>query len=138
MKLRYNLLLVMLLMYLALLGCQKQVSTPVKTVTDPLSQLTEAQVVSAVHVYGVPNFGIDNVQGNPVGPWSAVYEGEQGWRIQGAVVVQYDYKDYYFSTTWRYSANELRLVDYSGELPKAPISMPTTSYRRPLDIKWIR
>ena len=46
----------------------------------------------------------------PVGQWSAVYEGEQGWRIVGSVGANYGDEILYYSTTWQYHEEKLQLI----------------------------
>lgn len=94
--------------------------------------LTPEQVISIIQVYGVPHFEIRGAHGSPVGHWAAVCEGD-AWRVQGAVVLRYGDKDYYFSTTWQYSDDELELLNCEGTLPYEG-TLPTTA-RRPITIR---
>ena len=97
----HSILLLGLALLLASLvvGCASEPSEP--PVSYPV--LTAEQVISRVQVYGVPILKIYDKVASPVGQWSAVYEGDGKWRVQGAVVVRYREKDYYSSTTWMYT-----------------------------------
>ena len=87
--------------------------------------LTTEQVISRVQVYGVP--AIPSYYGsapNPVGQWSAVYEGENTWRVRGAVVTRYEGEDYYYSSTWIDNNTEIRLVSIIGKPPTPNLPTP--------------
>lgn len=84
------------------------------------TQLTAEQVISRVQVYGVPAITIFSKPVNPVGQWSTVYEGDGKWRVQGAVVGRYEGKDYYHSTTWIYTHEEIKLILIAGPPPTPP------------------
>lgn len=86
---------------------------------SPAPTLTAEQVISRIQVYGVPTIPLRYGSApNPVGQWAAVYEGENTWRVRGAVVTRYEGKDYYYSTTWTHNNTEIRLVSIIGELPQ--------------------
>jgi hypothetical protein len=90
----------------------------------PEEKMTTDEVINIVLVYGVPEFPISGAY--QVGQWAAVYEGEGKWRIQGTLAVQKiigstfilngtegpQYESVYYQTTWSYSNNEVKLVEY--------------------------
>ena len=71
--------------------------------------LTPEQVIAQVHVYGVPEIPYN---ASPVGQWSAVYESNGVWRVQGTVIIEQRYwgESPYHSTTWLYSSEMIKLV----------------------------
>jgi hypothetical protein len=113
-----------------------QLSCTPETTTDTPA-LTSEQVISVIKVYGIPNtnyysepvgpkYIYDDV--NPAGQWSAAYEGNGQWRIQGEVIVTYvlsatiQRKDVHCSTTWTYNevANTITLAHSNCPKPITP------------------
>ena len=79
-------------------------------------RLTAEQVISHVQVYGVPDIDLSAYIGDvasPVGQWSAVYEGNGKWRVQGSVIVNDDYH----SITWIWTDRRIEgkvALDYNN------------------------
>lgn len=146
----FLLIVVGVLLVASLLGCATR--TP---------RLTEQQVISVIHVYGVPytswyynqKYPEDSdwyfvaATPCPVGEWAAVHTGHGNWTIQGAVVashqewkwnpdkLQFEPEDrtIYGSTTWTFSeeTKEIKLIWFSGSGWMTKAWQPTPSYQPP-------
>ena len=109
MKFKALYLLLVLLLVGSVISCGKP--------TPAAARLTDQQVISIVQVYGVPNIHqytrhLPTGAANPAGQWAAVYEGDAGWKVQGAIVITaVDGRPSYYSTTWRYSDEILALTE---------------------------
>jgi len=120
-----------------MLGCASE--SPTQTQTSAIVQLTPEQVISIVHVYGVPYipaYSKDTYSSpfepSPVGQWAANYEGNDTWRIQGSIVLRRYGRDYYGSTTWLFIDNRLELVNFEGEAQRiAVIHSPSSGWENP-------
>lgn len=78
----------------------------------------------------------------PTGQWSAVYEGDGKWRVQGAVVSQtkvyYTYPhgpgeiiEIYHSTTWIHTDEKVELILWDGSPPIISTQTPSKAEPRP-------
>jgi len=121
---RIKLTLLAIFIILLSLGIFSACAEEQPTQTTPLypeSYMNADEVINIVLVYGVPALTDYPFYGRAqsVGQWAAVYEGEGKWRIQGSVTTQSikimdNPRDtIYWSTTWEYSNNQVKLIDYN-------------------------
>lgn len=81
------------------------------------SRISADEAVGIVVTYGVPTL---KPQAVPIAPWSADYEGNSRWKVQGKVEVSYPTGDYVYFTTWIYEGNTVTMEEMTQISSPAP------------------
>ncbi len=84
------------------------------------SKISADEAVGIVVTYGVPTLKPRAV---PVGNWSAYYEDNGRWKVQGQVRVSYPSGDYDYLTTWIYNGHTVRMKEMTQISSPAPSSL---------------
>ena len=90
------------------------------------SKITANQAIDAVVTYGVSTM---QPPATWIPPWSAYYEDNGRWKVQGNVEVSYPGGDYIYFTTWIYEDNTVRMEEIAlvSSPPPPPQQQPAYS-----------